>query len=170
MGKFKVLAVMVCILISAALLGKYVVPKYIIYNATSSMEIGFYLLHPNEKVKKGDIAIITMPDDIRKFIIQRNLAPAKATTLIKHVIGLGGDYACVNGGRFVVDGIDYGTLKEKDSAGRAVPRKPFCKEISEGQMMIGTDSDGSSYDSRYFGEISSTLIIAKATPLLTFGN
>jgi len=57
---------------------------------------------------------------------------------------------------------------DADDEGRPLPRWSGCRAIGPGKVFLLNAAAPASFDGRYFGPVSTTSIIGKATPLWTW--
>lgn len=149
----------------------------LIINITPSMPRGIYIKNYHSNITRKTLALICLHEPYQSLGLQRgylmhgqschgNNASSDAAPLLKSVLALPGDdvilqndYIAVNGARY-----SYRTAQH-DSAGRALasyPRGSYPHTI--GYWLIGTHA-ANSWDSRYWGPITPTQVIAQLKPL-----
>ena len=138
-------------------------PK-LIYNASPSAPIGFYRIDPVDSFETGTVVAASLAAGPERLADRRGYLP-RGTPVIKTVRGVGGDTYCVSSGVFTVNGRDY-PIATKDRQGRALPQlHQGCRDVAADHILLLSDAVGTSFDSRYFGEVPAGNIIGEATYL-----
>src|SRR5262245_56367728 len=88
--------------------------------------------------------------------------------LIKRVLALPGQTICRKGAAIIVDGIEMGMARERDSRGRLLPAWQDCRVVAHGEVFLMNWDEPDSLDGRYFGTLATSSIIGRAEPLWTF--
>src|SRR3546814_8695651 len=78
-------------------------PPRLLWNATASAPVGFYLLSPGARFKRGDMVVARAPHPARLLAARRHYLPMNVP-LVKRVIGVPGDIICARGDRVTLDG------------------------------------------------------------------
>jgi type IV secretory pathway protease TraF len=104
-----------------------------------------------------------IPSNAQSLIADRYL-PARFH-LLKRVVALEGDVVCLEGGRYVVNGVPISEIASHDSIGRPLPAFGFCGPVGAGTAFVATPV-ASSLDSRYFGPVPISALTV-ASPLWT---
>jgi type IV secretory pathway protease TraF len=99
------------------------------------------------------------------MIYSRGYLP-RGAGLIKQIVGLPRDLACVRADGFFVNGVRFGDVAPLDSHGRPLTPYPFCGAVPDGQAFVATRAR-LSYDSRYFGPVPISSLTHVA-PLWTY--
>jgi len=139
----------------------YAVTHYV-YNDTSSMPRGLYLLRTRPPAR-GDIVLLPIPPDARGLIRERQYLPTYANALLKHLVALPGDHVCFRSGAFEVNGRTLAPIASADSQGRPLHPSSFCGPLPPGFAAVGSPYPNS-FDSRYFGPVP-LATLRTATPL-----
>ncbi len=142
-----------------------IAPK-LIWNASASTPIGFYLIAPVKRVEVTDIVAVDAPAPLAAFLEQRGYL-ARGVPLLKRVAGLPGQQVCRNGRAITVDGLTKGTALERDRRGRDLPVWQGCRRIADGEVFLMNWQVHDSLDGRYFGPLTAASVIGRATPLYT---
>lgn len=135
------------------------------WNLSASLPRGLYLVERGRAPERGSIVLLAVPDSFRPLVRARDYLPV-AASLLKVVVGLPGDVACVRGASLVVNGRVLGSVLSGDSRGRPLAPTRFCGVLPAGSAFVATPAP-LSFDSRYFGPVRlSALTVVR--PLWTF--
>lgn len=138
----------------------------IIWNASASVPIGLYRVEPADQIALGDIAVVAPPELLANFLAERRYLP-RGVPLLKRVLALEGQTVCRHDGAIYTDGTRYGTAREHDDRGRAMPIWRGCQIVQRGAAFLMNWDAPASVDSRYFGPLPLTSIIGRAIPVWT---
>ena len=143
---------------------RVVAPSFI-WNLSPSLPRGLYHLVRGAPPSRGAIVSFQPPSRAAALIAERAYLPTGAS-LLKIVVALPGDTACVDERSFVANGHDIGAIAGRDSAGRALAPFLFCGAVLAGSAFVATPAP-LSFDSRYFGPVPiATLTVA--VPVWTY--
>jgi conjugative transfer signal peptidase TraF len=140
-------------------------PK-LIWNASASVPIGLYAVHPAGTLRVTELVVVRPPEPLAAFLDQRRYLP-KGVPLLKRVLALAGQIVCRNASTITVDGIAMGDALEHDSRGRPLPVWQGCRRIASGEVFLMNRQSKASLDGRYFGSLPATAIVGRAVPLWT---
>src|SRR5690606_8558328 len=87
---------------------------------------------------------------------------------LKPVAGVAGDVVCAQADAVLINGIPVAARRPHDPSGRPLPRLEGCKTLGAEQIFVLSTYAPDSFDGRYFGPISTALVLEKVTPLWTF--
>jgi conjugative transfer signal peptidase TraF len=136
----------------------------LIYNPSTSAPIGWYRIDPDAEISAGMVVASSLADEAERLADGRRYLP-QGTPVIKTVWAVPGDAYCVREDSLTVRETDF-SLAVEDSSGRELPRlEPGCRTVAEGHVLLLSDIIGNSFDSRYFGEVSLSLVIGEAVYL-----
>jgi conjugative transfer signal peptidase TraF len=138
----------------------------IVWNASRSVSVGFYIIERRTPLE-GEIAILKPPAWAANVADQRGYLPKNAW-LLKPVVATGG-VVCRLGRHVFVDGKLVAAALNHDKFGRALPTWKGCHRLQSDQLFV-LSKHRDSFDSRYFGPVSTSLIIGTAKPLIIVGN
>lgn len=144
--------------------GAAIEPRHIllVWNASRSVPTGPYLIVPRP-VHIGQFVVVRLPLTIRDLAEHRHYIGADIP-LIKRVAAMNGDLVCRYGSVVVIGRRAIVVALGADTQGRPLPVWRGCLRLRSGQIFVlGMRSD--SFDSRYFGPLSSAQIIGPAIPL-----
>ncbi|WP_332116668.1 S26 family signal peptidase [Azorhizobium caulinodans] len=140
-------------------------PRFI-WNASASVPIGLYAVHPAGTLSITELVVVRPPQELAQFLADRRYLP-KGVPMLKRVLALPGQTVCRTGRTVTVDAIAMGEALERDSRGRPLPVWQGCKRIADGQVFLMNWQSEDSLDGRYFGPLSRTTIVGRADPLWT---
>ena len=140
---------------------------HITCSATTSMPRGFYLVMPTNKIKRYDIVEFVPPAATLEFIVKHHWVP-KSGLIIKYVFAVPGDDVCVRNNAVWINGQKIGTVYRFYASGKLLPQTEICGKLKENEYLLLSTRKERSFDSRYFGIITSRNILGKAIPFLVF--
>jgi conjugative transfer signal peptidase TraF len=140
----------------------------LIWNASASVPIGLYAVHPAGALQTGELLVVTPPEPLATFLDERRYLP-KGLPLLKHVAALPGQTVCRTGDTITIDGATVGAALDRDHLGRPLPVWQGCRVIAAGEVFLMNRQSVASLDSRYFGPLPTTTIVGGAAPLWTEG-
>lgn len=132
-------------------------PK-LIYNKTASAPIGWYAVEPKRALKRDDLVAAFAPAQARKLAADRGYLP-EHVPLIKTVWAIGGERVCHDGMSVRVPNRPDIFVIGQDGLGRAMPVISGCYTLNADEVFLVSLDVQTSWDSRYFGGVSDTLII-----------
>jgi conjugative transfer signal peptidase TraF len=141
-------------------------PLRLVWNASASVPIGFYLIDPPRDVRVGDLVAVMPPKPLADFMVERGYI-GRNVPLLKHVAALPGQQVCRTGNAITVDDVRFGDALDRDRRGRPLPVWQGCRKVADGDIFLMNVSVADSLDSRYFGPIAANAVIGHATPLYT---
>jgi conjugative transfer signal peptidase TraF len=139
----------------------------LLWNASASVPIGLYGIVAVGKLAVGNLVVATPPKPLATVLALRGYLPL-GVPLIKRVFALSGQSVCRKGLRIAVDGVAAATALAQDSRGRALPAWQGCRVITPNEVFLMNSDEAASFDGRYFGPISLSVIVGCALPLWTF--
>ncbi len=137
----------------------------LIWNASASVPIGFYAVHPAGALHVNELLVVTPPEPLATFLDTRRYLP-KGVPLLKHVLALPGHTVCRSGRTITVDGVAMGVALDRDHLGRSLPVWQGCHVVAAGDVFL-MNRRADSLDSRYFGPLPTTTIVGQADPIWT---
>jgi conjugative transfer signal peptidase TraF len=142
-------------------------PAYkLVYNASASVPEGWYVIHPARSWPVGTLVYVWLPLSARQLASQRNYLPASVPAL-KFVVAGPGDRVCERDGLVTVNEIIVANARSRDGLGRPLTPWSGCQTLTTGQLFVVNTRSAASFDSRYFGPITETDVIAVACPVWT---
>ncbi len=142
-------------------------------NLTHSFPVGIYQINQKDSWKKGDLAVICPPNNI-KFLknnhgyIGKGHCSSGTYPLLKKIVAIAGDEVEVKDFVYV-----NGNLQKKSNVykwNQFTQMFPCYgkRTITPGMIWIMSDYNKMSFDSRYFCEVPTANVIGKAKLLLEF--
>ena len=138
--------------------------RQLIWNASGSVPIGLYAVHPAGALRTGELLVVTPPEALATFLDMRRYLP-KGIPLLKHVAALPGQTVCRMGDTISIDGRDVGVALDRDHLGRSLPVWQGCRLIAAGEVFLMNRQSVASLDGRYFGPLPTTTIVGRADPI-----
>lgn len=103
-----------------ALASRHWATAKLIYNASSSAPLGWYLVKATDDIHRGEFAVVRLPTTIAALADERKYLP-KAVPLLKSVAAVAGDQVCeVQGLVRINDAVAARSLR-RDGAGAGFP-------------------------------------------------
>ena len=138
-------------------------PKWI-WNASASVPIGLYAVHPAGALHDGELLMVAPPEPLAAFLAGRGYLP-NGVPLLKHVLALPGHQVCRTARAIAVDGVAVGEAQDRDRKGRALPVWRGCRVVAAGEVFLMNRRSVDSLDGRYFGALPDTTIVGRADPI-----
>ncbi len=145
--------------------GLHPVPK-LIWNASASVPIGLYAVHPVGDLKRGALVVVAPPEDLARFLAERGYLP-EGVPLLKRVEGVAGQTICRTDHTVTVDGLALGEALDRDHLGRPLPDWQGCRRLDAGEVFLMNPDAPASLDGRYFGPLPLATIVGRATTIWT---
>jgi conjugative transfer signal peptidase TraF len=139
-------------------------PPALVWNHTGSVPIGLYKLDRSLPAK-GDIVVIAPAALLRAVLDDYGFLPANRL-LLKQLAAVEGQTVCRDQALVTIDGAPAAVAKPVTSHGRALPAWSGCRVLAANEVLVLNPQAGS-FDSRYFGPISTDQIVGVARPLIT---
>lgn len=154
--------------IVAATLATLTVPvsRTAVWNITASVPTGLYLIRCKQSIHVGERVAIQPPPKLRKLLAERGYLPS-GVPLLKRVAAVSGQHVCRFAHGVTIDGELVGVARSFDRRGRPLPAWSGCHRIAHGELFMMNPNAPDSFDGRYFGVISMTAVIGRATPIWT---
>ena len=143
-------------------------------NGTHSFPVGLYLVR-RKRPEKGDLVFVN-PPALPIFTLARergylNVAYSAAPHLLKRLAGVAGDRVTIDSAGVQVNGIRLANSApcKCDGAGRPLQACLLKDHIlGPDEVLLMSDYNPASFDSRYFGPLQETTIESVIIPLLTW--
>ena len=140
-------------------------PKILIYNATASVPVGWYIKLPMSNLEIGDYVVFDPPAEVKDFVLDRGYM-TENELMMKQVGGLAGDHYCViqSTHEFYAKGKYIGQVAKKDGQDRDLPVLDGDFVVPAGKFLPIT-THPFSFDGRYFGSVDMSAIQYKVYPI-----
>ncbi len=144
----------------------------LIYNPSDSVPVGWYRVKPLDhratslprSLSVGSIVLTRLPADAAALAAQRGYLPAHVP-LLKRVGAVAPQHVCIVAGQVRIDGVPTAAALPADRLGRPLPSWPHCRPLAEGELFLLSVTNPASFDSRYFGPVSASVLIGVAHPV-----
>lgn len=155
-------------LIALALVGasSLSLPKFMIWNASASMDEGLYVVIPQSHVRRGHIAAYQPPPMLAVWMAKRGYLP-EGLPLLKLVDSKPGNRYCRSGNIVSYRAQSVAIAQNRDRLGRVLPVWQGCRIVGEDEIFLLSPSP-SSLDSRYFGPLPASGLLGRAYPIWTY--
>ena len=150
----------------AVTVGPKTAPRFV-WNASESVPTGLYSVRPPRRLIVTDLVVAFPPEPLATFLAEGGYLP-RGVPLIKRILALPEQIVCRRHLTIIVDGIEMGAARERDSRGRLLPVWEGCRALRHGEVFLMNWDEPASLDSRYFGPLPVSAIIVRAVPLWTF--
>ena len=142
-------------------------PLRLIWNASASVPLGLYRVEPKEMPGVGDMVAVRPSPALARYMAGRRYVEA-GVLLVKPVAAVSGATVCRRGLRLTIDGSLAATALAHDRIGRPLPSWSGCRRLGETQVFVIAPATPASFDSRYFGSVSTTQIVGRVVPVWTW--
>jgi conjugative transfer signal peptidase TraF len=139
----------------------------LLINTTPSEPSGVYLQVARSPAR-GQIVAFPAPPSAFPYADAR-LGFLHRVPILKAVAARSGDSVCSRSGRLSINGRDVAAVAERDSRGARLPHWAGCCRLRPGELFVVSNRVPNSFDSRYFGPISTRSLIGVYRPLLVVG-
>ena len=133
----------------------------LIYNPSDSVPVGWYRVRPADALRVGAIVLTTLPPDAAALAAQRRYLPARVP-LLKRVGAIAPQHVCIFDALVWIDGVPVAVVLAADRLGRPLPSWPHCRRLEPGELFLLSATNPASFDSRYFGPVSTAAVIGVA--------
>lgn len=107
------------------------------------------------------MAVAWLPARMRALAAARHYLPSNIP-LVKRIAAVPGDRVCAAGDRILVNGHFAARRRDRDLAGRRLPRWSGCRSVGEGELFLLGTAGPNSFDGRYFGVTEARLVVGEA--------
>ena len=95
---------------------------------------------------------------------RRGYLPARVP-LLKRVGAVAPQEVCIAGGIVRIDGVPSAAVLPADRWGQPLPSWQQCRRLESGELFLLSVTNPASFDSRYFGPVSTSAVIGVAHPV-----
>ena len=143
-------------------------------NGTHSFPVGLYFAS-RKRPGKGDLVFVN-PPPLPLFTLAKergylNVAYSPTPHLVKRLAGVAGDRVTIDSAGVEVNGIRLANSTPSNCDGAGRPLQPYVLKdhiLGPGEVLLMSDYNPASFDSRYFGPLQATTIESVIKPLLTW--
>ena len=139
----------------------------IVYNASDSVPRGWYRVRPTGPLHVGGMVLARLPPEAAALAEQRGYLPERIP-LLKPIGAMSPQQVCVQGGIVHIDGVVSVTALTVDRLGRRLPAWRQCRTLHGDELFLLSTTNPASFDSRYFGPVTTSAVIGTAQPLWTW--
>ena len=144
----------------------------LIYNPSDSVAVGWYSVDPlghgtgsqPRSLSVGSIVLTALPPDAAALAAQRGYLPA-SVPLLKRVGAVAPQEVCITGRIVRIDGVPSAAVLPADRWGRPLLSWQQCRHLEPGELFLLSVTNPASFDSRYFGPVSASVVIGVAHPV-----
>ena len=140
----------------------------LVYNPSDSVAVGWYRVDPRghgaASLLVGSIVLTRLPADAAALSAQRGYLPARIP-LLKRVGAVAPQHVCIVDALIWIDGVPVAAVRSADRLGRPLPSWPQCRRLQAGEIFLLSTTNPASFDSRYFGPVSTSAVIGVAHPV-----
>ena len=142
------------------------------YNPSDSVAVGWYRVDPLDHrasslprlLSVGSIVLVPLPTEAAALAAQRSYLPTRIP-LLKRVGAVAPQEVCVLDALVWIDGVPVAAVRSADRLGRPLPSWPQCRRLQAGEIFLLSTTNPASFDSRYFGPVSTSAVIGVAHPV-----
>ena len=138
----------------------------VIWNASASVPIGLYRIHPDRDPPAGVLVAVMPPRRWAGWMAERGYLP-EGVPLLKHVAAKAGQRVGRIGATVSVDARPVATARARDGRGRSLPVWQGCRTLRAGELLMLNPDHADSLDGRYFGPLLASTVLGRAIPILT---
>ena len=136
----------------------------ILYPASPSLPIGPYV-RTFEPIETGKIVAFAMPDEARRYQIERGHEVPPNFLFMKPIAAGPGDQVCNSLAGLIINGKRFAETASHDPNGRPLPVWRQCRRLDRDEYFMVSTHIPNSFDSRYFGPVDGSEIAAVYRPL-----
>lgn len=141
---------------------------WFIWNASESVPVGLYALHPSHMPSLGDLAAVRLPLELTAWVVERGYVGADVL-LLKRIAAVPGMTVCRSGLAISIDGVVIAQVALTDRHGRTLPSWFGCVTLKSDQVFLLNAGVSDSLDGRYFGPLQIDSVIGSAVPIWISG-
>ena len=164
------LRTVICVALGVAVIALPVAmtsPVRLVYNATASAPLGWYVVVPVQEAGVGDVVLAHLPSSAARIADERRYLP-ESVPVLKRVGAVAGQRVCVRDRVLRIDRELPVRLLQRDGLGRPLTPWPGCRALNFEELFLLSHDSPASFDSRYFGPIPRRLVIGRAVALWTW--
>jgi conjugative transfer signal peptidase TraF len=139
----------------------------LVYNPSDSVRRGWYRVGPTESLHVGGIVLARLPPEAAALAAERRYLPDRIP-LLKSIGAVSPQHVCVHDRIVRIDGLAVASALIADRQGRPLPIWQQCRALHDNELFLLSTTNPASFDSRYFGPVSTSAVIGSARPLWTW--
>lgn len=137
---------------------------HVVYNPSDSVPAGWYRIGPADSLRVGSIVLLRLPAEASTLAAQRGYLPSHIP-LLKRVGAVAPQHVCIVAGSVRIDDVPVAAVLRADRLGRPLPSWSQCRSLADGELFLLSATNPASFDSRYFGPVSTSAVIGAAQPI-----
>ncbi|WP_306119140.1 MULTISPECIES: S26 family signal peptidase [unclassified Roseitalea] len=138
----------------------------LVWNASTSVPVGFYAITPIARPDIGDLVAVRPPEPLGRWLVENGYLGPNAP-ILKRVAALPGSEVCREGTTIIIDGQAVAEAQLRDRLNRPLPGWRGCRKLRDGEVFLLNVDHPASLDGRYFGPLDADTIIGRATLIWT---
>ncbi|MGD8450901.1 MAG: S26 family signal peptidase [Phycisphaerae bacterium] len=142
-------------------------PRLITLNVSPSIAPGFYIA-VRASPAVGSFVEFPLPQAFRDTLPGCAVCARQDALILKPIAAGPGDRVDTTGARLVINGVPLAPIRTQDSQGHPVPVWRANRVLGEDEYFAFSARVPNSLDSRYFGPIQRSDIVALRAPLVTW--
>lgn len=142
-------------------------PIRLVYNATASAPLGWYVVVPVQEPAVGEVVLAHLPSSAERIADERHYLP-ESVPILKRVGAVAGQRVCVRDRVLRIDRELPVRLLQRDGLGRPLTPWRGCRALKAEELFLLSHDSPASFDSRYFGPIPRRLVIGRAVAMWTW--
>ncbi len=146
---------------------------FVVYNPTDSVPRGWYQVgsvgsdDSAAALHVGSIVLARLPADVAALAGRRGYLPS-GVPILKRIGAVAPQSVCVREQVVLIDGEVAAGTRTHDGARRPLQSWQHCRPLAGGELFLLSDTSPVSFDSRYFGPITTSAVLGIARPLWTW--
>jgi len=141
-------------------------PTYLVWNASTSLPRGLYLILTDDNIRPGQIAVMKPTPALQDWMARRGYLP-RDIPLLKQVAATRGTRVCRTGDIISVRAKPVAVAKHSDRWGRKLPVWQGCFVVGKDELFLLNARSADSLDGRYFGALPAKNMIGRAVAIWT---
>lgn len=153
--------------VAVTLSGALTMPYRLLYNPSESAPRGWYGIVPAVSIQVDDFVVVHLLGEAARLAADRLYLPP-SVPLLKHVAAMVGQAVCEVDGKVTIDHVFAAQAHRHDGVGRVLVSWSGCRTLAVDELFLLSRNSDASYDSRYFGPVSRSVVLGRAIPLWTW--
>jgi conjugative transfer signal peptidase TraF len=139
----------------------------LVFNPTTSAPAGWYILERQGELHVDDYVLAQIPVDAMQLASERRYLPI-SVPILKRIGAIRNQFVCISDNTVFIDSRVVAQALRRDWLGRDLTVWTHCRALASDELFLLSITNPASFDSRYFGPIHRSSVIAKARPLWTW--